>query len=385
MESALSSQALISQRASHRSCSPTCGTSHTIKANGRSPTGCVYLLFQGYPCFLAISPEIATFIPQEATPASGHSALWRESVEGQQRAWTCLQAAFWRQNIPVNLLGKMNMVEPCNYKKWKSYLFFYSDIIIVTQECERGNVCRQMVKVQLTYLKIGQKNHFHNKNRCRFSNPKLGFSSLAFPLLSLSRMGQTLWTTLKNCNSLYNQRSHATRQWWLYKGIAGFVWALLCIWTSTSPIPLTLASHFHNYLHLLLTVNMMHLMPQFIQTGPAAVGALLHLQVSLMDWCFLSQCNQAPVPSRDTQQPLLQNSQLLLMTILLSDVYFLRNVGQYSACTHIFNRKPQGFEIQLIFDQLPVPCLLKLCFWESFSLSQKKRKLLLVQNWFFNL
>lgn len=67
--------------------------------------------------FLAISPEIATFIPQEATPASGHSALWWGSIEGQQGAWTCLQTAFWRQNIPVNLLGKMNVVEPCYYKK----------------------------------------------------------------------------------------------------------------------------------------------------------------------------------------------------------------------------------------------------------------------------
>lgn len=67
---------------------------------------------------------------------------------------------------------------------------------------------------------------------------------------------------------------------------------------------------------------MMHLMPPFIQRGPAAVGAVLHLEVSVMDWGFFSQCNQAPAPSRDTQQPLLQASKLLVMAILLSDVYF---------------------------------------------------------------
>lgn len=40
--------------------------------------------------FLAISPEIATFIPQGATPAPGHSALWRANIEGQQGVWICL-------------------------------------------------------------------------------------------------------------------------------------------------------------------------------------------------------------------------------------------------------------------------------------------------------
>lgn len=65
---------------------------------------------------------------------------------------------------------------------------------------------------------------------------------------------------------------------------------------------------------------MMHLMPQLIQT--AAVGAVLHPQVSLMGWCFLSQCNQAPAPSRDAQQPLLPASKLLVMAIFLSDGYF---------------------------------------------------------------
>lgn len=39
------------------------------------------------PAFLAISPEITTFIPQGAAPASGHSASWRANIEGQQREW----------------------------------------------------------------------------------------------------------------------------------------------------------------------------------------------------------------------------------------------------------------------------------------------------------
>lgn len=67
---------------------------------------------------------------------------------------------------------------------------------------------------------------------------------------------------------------------------------------------------------------MMRLMPQFMQTGPAAVGAVLHPQVSLMGWCFLTHCNQAPVPSRDSQQPLLQTTKLLVMAISLSNVNF---------------------------------------------------------------
>lgn len=56
---------------------------------------------------------------------------------------------FWRQNIPVNLLGKMNMVEPTTTKSEKANYFFCSDIITLPQECERSNVCRQRVKAQL--------------------------------------------------------------------------------------------------------------------------------------------------------------------------------------------------------------------------------------------
>lgn len=51
MEWALSSQALIRQRASHRSCSPTCDASHTTSTHRRSPTGCENLFFQGCLCF----------------------------------------------------------------------------------------------------------------------------------------------------------------------------------------------------------------------------------------------------------------------------------------------------------------------------------------------
>lgn len=57
-----------------------------------------------------------------------------------------------------------------------------------------------------------------------------------------------------------------------------------------------------------------------------------------MDWCLLRQCDQAPLPSRDTWQLLLPASKHLVMAILLSDVYFLRNGHQYDACSHFFNR-----------------------------------------------
>lgn len=55
---------------------------------------------------LAISPEIATFTPQEATPASGRSALWGANVEGQQGGMDTSANCFLEAKYPCEFAWK---------------------------------------------------------------------------------------------------------------------------------------------------------------------------------------------------------------------------------------------------------------------------------------